>query len=210
MKMGRRISAQALLVLAACMWLLAIAAGLRGLWAYAYQPGRNGAVRSDWPVASAIPREPNRATLVMFIHPMCPCSAASAEELSRLMAKCDGKLSVFVAAVEPEKAPAEWTDSNLIVSIKAIPHLAVIRDRKGIEARRFGAVTSGYTCLYDARGRLRFSGGITPARGHAGDNAGSDAIVALLQNQVLQPQHTAVFGCALLDDDASTQQAKAQ
>ena len=48
----------------------------------------------------------------------------------------------------------------------------MLRDDDGAEARRFGAETSGQTLLYDARGALAFSGGITGARGHAGDNAG--------------------------------------
>ncbi len=52
-------------------------------------------------------------------------------------------------------------------------------------------------CSTTRSGTLLFSGGITGARGHAGDNAGRAAIVALL-NQ-LNPATTAtnVFGCSL-------------
>ena len=41
--------------------------------------------------------------------------------------------------------------------------------------------TSGQVVVYDAKGALLFSGGITAARGHMGDNAGRDRITALLR-----------------------------
>ena len=49
-------------------------------------------------------------------------------------------------------------------------------------ARRGGSAwrRPGQTLLYDAGGTLIFSGGITGSRGHAGDNAGEAALVALL------------------------------
>jgi hypothetical protein len=79
----------------------------------------------------------------------------------------------------------------------ALPNVTVLRDDDGVEAARFGAVTSGQTLLYDANGELIFSGGITGARGHAGDNAGRRALIALLEHK--EPFHrlTSVFGCSL-------------
>ena len=76
-------------------------------------------------------------------------------------------------------------------------HLLVLEGR---EAARFGAATSGQTFLYDARGGLLFSGGITGARAHAGDNAGRSAVVTLL-NGTGGPAapRTSVFGCPLFD-----------
>jgi hypothetical protein len=38
-------------------------------------------------------------------------------------------------------------------------------DAEGVEMHRFGALTSGQTLVYDAAGRLLFSGGITASRG---------------------------------------------
>jgi hypothetical protein len=51
--------------------------------------------------------------------------------------------------------------------------------------------------LYDTAGRLLFSGGITAARGHSGDNAGREAIVALLAGAPTDRTQTPVFGCKL-------------
>jgi hypothetical protein len=69
---------------------------------------------------------------------------------------------------------------------------------------RFGALTSGHTVVYDPSGRLLFSGGITSARGHAGENMGSELILAQLARKT-NPQTHAVFGCPLADSPVSAQ-----
>ena len=57
--------------------------------------------------------------------------------------------------------------------------------------------TSGQTLLYDRRGSLIFSGGITSARGHRGANAGEAALVSLLASGRADRNATSVFGCPL-------------
>jgi hypothetical protein len=79
----------------------------------------------------------------------------------------------------------------------------MVHDHDGVEARRFGAATSGQVILYDARGTLLFSGGITPARGHSGDSTGRDAILALLIDGSSEASETPVFGCSLFDPGSS-------
>jgi hypothetical protein len=58
-------------------------------------------------------------------------------------------------------------------------------------------MTSGQTVLYDNEGALLFSGGITGARGHAGDNAGRTSLVELLNRGAAGRSRTSVFGCPL-------------
>jgi hypothetical protein len=77
--------------------------------------------------------------------------------------------------------------------------VAVQADLKGLIGKKFGAETSGYVLLYNPAGQLLFSGGITGSRGHAGDNAGEDAIIALVNGQNPGVTHTSVFGCSLLN-----------
>jgi hypothetical protein len=72
-----------------------------------------------------------------------------------------------------------------------------VRDVDGLEARSFGAATSGQTLLYDKRGALLFSGGITGARAHQGDNVGRRSLVALLNGGPNERPGTSVFGCSL-------------
>ena len=78
-----------------------------------------------------------------------------------------------------------------------IQNVTVVRDDDGLEAQRFGAATSGQTFLYDSQGVLQFSGGITSARGHAGDNAGRAALISLLNRLETSQPRTNVFGCPL-------------
>ena len=86
----------------------------------------------------------------------------------------------YVVFLKPSSMPDGWEQTDLWKTAAALPNATVVRDDDGREAERFGAATSGQTMLYDARGSLLFSGGITGARAHAGDNAGRSAIVALL------------------------------
>src|SRR5712671_7486906 len=160
-------------------WLVAVTGGSVALFNYANTPGHNGAAPSQWVADSAIQHDTIVPTLVMFAHPRCPCTRASIGELNSLMAHCQGKVSAHVVFYRP-KAGEQWPESDLWRSAAAIPGVSVRWDDDGAEARRFHAKTSGCTVMYDPNGRLLFSGGITDARGHAGDNAGRDAVAALL------------------------------
>lgn len=113
------------------------------------------------------------------------------------MTEADGRAAAYVIFVKPESLSAEWGKSDLWTSAGSIPGVSVMEDDGGVEARRFHTLTSGATVLYDRNGKLLFSGGITSARGHAGDNAGRSAIVSLLETGEASQRHTQVFGCAL-------------
>ncbi|HTN03085.1 MAG TPA: hypothetical protein VL132_14455, partial [Planctomycetaceae bacterium] len=54
---------------------------------------REFAVR--WPADSQLPRVPGRPMVVVFLHPRCPCSRATLEELSRLMTRIADRASVL-------------------------------------------------------------------------------------------------------------------
>ena len=161
------------------------------------RPGRGAHPPSHWPEGSRIERSPGRATLVMLVHPQCPCSRASIAELAVLMTHLQGRLSAHVLFLQPASLPDDWTQTDLWESAAAIPGVEAIRDADGVEARRFDAATSGQVVLYDTTGKLLFSGGITPARGHSGGNSGRDAILALLGGSPSEWSETPVFGCAL-------------
>jgi len=173
-----------------------VAFGLRAFLNYDTKPGRVGVVPSTWPV-SQIERASDHATLVMVAHPRCPCTRASVGELAQIMAQLQGKVVAYVLFVKPTNSGADWEETDLRRSAAAIPGVTVVSDVDGVEARRFGAETSGHTLLFGADGRLLFSGGITESRGHAGDNAGESAIVSLVNNHAAARTDTFVFGCAL-------------
>ncbi len=184
-------------LLFAGLWLVAAVGGSVALVIYSHAPGKETAVTPKiWPASSHLPRPKDQPTLVMFAHPKCPCTRASIGELSKLMTRCQGQLQATVVFFRPEDADGNWTGTDLWQSAAAIPGVSVRTDEDGSEAERFHAATSGHVVFYGADGGLLFSGGITEARGHAGDNAGSDAIAAHLKHGDAIAT-TPTFGCPL-------------
>jgi hypothetical protein len=184
------------------LWLLVVGVGISFLLGYENTPGVAAKPLASWPADSQIQRTPGRATLVMLVHPHCPCSRASIGELALLMAQTQGRLEAYVLFLKPAEFSNDWEKTDLWQSAAGIPGVKPIVDYDGVEARRFNAGTSGQTVLYDVEGRLLFSGGITIARGHAGDNAGRSAIVSLVNAKLAEQTETPVFGCPLFDDNS--------
>lgn len=150
------------------LWGIVVAAGVAEMAHYEETPGIQRSAPKRWPEASAIARARDGVTVVMFIHPKCPCRRASEAQLAEIM----------------RAAPATT-------------RFSVSTDLA--EARRFGAKTSGQVVVYDALGELRFSGGITFARGHAGKNTGQEIVDALVHGGRPERTTTPVFGCGLED-----------
>lgn len=184
------------------VWLAAVVTGM-GLIAYhANSPGTTGVIPANWPVQSRIQLDASRPTLIMFAHPRCPCTRASLGELEQLMADCQGRLSAQVWFIKPSGTMEDWTNTDLARQAAAIPGVRVYCDTAAIESQRFHAETSGQTVLYDQNGRLLFQGGITMARGHAGDNPGRSAVEILLAQKNTDQVQAPVFGCALFETQA--------
>ncbi len=72
-----------------------------------------------------------------------------------------------VLSFKPANKPAGWATSSISRTLASMPGTKIWLDDEGREAARFGAVTSGQLLIYDAEGRLRFSGGITVMRRRA-------------------------------------------
>ncbi len=189
---------RAVLAVAVTAWLAAVASGFAIFERYESTPGSAGAPSIDWPAGTAIPLESNRLTLVLAIHPRCPCSAATVEVLERLLAARPGRTKLNALLFKPDHKPASWASSSTSRTLANMADTKTWLDDEGREAAQFGAVTSGQLLIYDSEGHLRFSGGITALRGHSGANAGSDALLALLDGQPTEIKHTPVFGCSLL------------
>jgi len=178
-------------------WLILVGAGLAGMWRYAETAGPAATASGMWPRASHVVRDARRPTLLVFAHPQCACSRASIGELSILMTHVQERVTAKVLFYRPSGAADAWVHSDLWQSAAAIPGVEVAIDEDGTEASVFGAAVSGQTLLYDAAGDLIFSGGITVARGHAGDNTGRSALLSLLTNTDATTARTPVFGCFL-------------
>ena len=188
-----------LLINIAFLWFLVVGGGELILLNYDNTPGLSVKAPSEWPSESRINRSHAQPTLIMFVHPECPCSRASAGELELLMARLQGKIATKVLFYKPASVPQQRKETNLLNQIRNIPGVELIEDLNGVEARRFNIFTSGATILYDAEGHLRFNGGITPWRSHSGDNIGRSAIVSIVSDPSLKAHQTEtfVFGCPI-------------
>jgi hypothetical protein len=181
------------------LWTLALAAGFRLLVEYELKAGPVAQSSAQWPATTRLPFDPERANLVVFAHPQCPCSRASMAELAAIITRCPDQLHVTVCFLRPDREADEWTHSSLWRTAQAIPGVRVLADHEGRVAGEFGAVTSGQAFLFDRHGRKIFSGGITGARGHEGENRGRNAVIALARGETCDTTTTPVFGCSLQD-----------
>ena len=118
-------------------------------------------------------------------------------ELAEAIARARITPRTYVLFMTPTGFADGWEQTELWRMAAALPGVRVLRDDDGSEAQHFGAATSGQTMLYDAHGTLVFSGGITGARAHPGDNIGRQSLVALLNREPAAHTGTNVFGCPL-------------
>lgn len=142
-------------------------------------------------------RTSGRATLFVFLHPRCSCSRATLDELERVLAarRSPEKLSVRVLFVR--EAADRDSSAPLWEQAQRLPGAILSWDGGGREAQACGAKTSGQVLFYDASGALRFAGGVTGSRGHAGDNYGAQDLAHALAGNFRQSSPFRVFGCAL-------------
>ena len=195
------------------LWLSVVALGFRGLLRYEAIAAQPATLAGVWPCASLLSRSTaSPFTLLMFVHPHCPCSAASLSELNAIKTKCPD-LAVSVLFLKPagltSRLSKDWERDSLWQRAATIPGVRLISDVDGSESDNFGALTSGQVALYNRAGHLVFNGGITGSRGHVGDNIGAHTVVAVVRGdggfsqRLATTHHAAVFGCPLKDDRAS-------
>lgn len=190
------------LLWAGVFWGVGVLVGMGLLAAYRAEPGKPAEPPSTWPAESRLSLDPEKLTLVMIVHPHCSCSHASIGELARLMADAGGELIAHVVFARPEGVPEGWERTGLWKRAKIIPGVRVWADEGAAEASRFGARTSGQTCVYDPEGTLCFSGGLTPSRAHEGNSIGRDAILALARGTEPATRESAAYGCSIREEDA--------
>jgi hypothetical protein len=178
------------------LWVLAVVFGMSLLWRYKLRPGNSGLVPESWPKATPLVAA-NEHTLIMFVHPACPCSRASIGELGVLMSQFQGRLRAYVLMQRPRDYRGDLRETEYWRSAGALRGVKVVADEEGVEMARFGARTSGHTLLFAPDGTLLFSGGITGARGHSGDNMGRTRVATLLERGQPDRPDSPVFGCEL-------------
>src|SRR6185436_9828863 len=117
--------------LAAAIWLIAIGTVMLLIMRYGASPGTTGSAPRRWPDESALAMSANKPTLLLFVHPRCPCSSATLGELERALAECVCALDTSIIFVKPECAPKDWEDTALWRRARVIRSANAIVDANG-------------------------------------------------------------------------------
>jgi hypothetical protein len=195
------------MVIASVFWLGLVSGATVLMTRYSNSPGGGGQAPKSWPSDSQIPLASHQPTLVMFVHPHCPCSRASLGELERFLSSARRRVSACVVFLRPTGTEPDWEKTDLWRKALSIAGVTVRGDEGGIETQRFHVETSGQTLLYGPDGKLSFEGGITLARGHSGDNPGRAALEELVREGHSDRSRTPIFGCGLVDAQCQKQSA---
>ena len=180
-------------------WVLTTGSGYLLLGAYENKPGSPGSPPDRWPSGARARLDPRLPTLVVFLHPRCPCSGASVAELAAIEERCRGRFAIRAVICRPERSAEGWEVGGEVGSgLAAMPGLERVIDPGGREGLRFGVETSGHVLLYSTDGRLLFSGGITASRGHRGESRGAEALVGLVTRATGGQARPPVFGCRVI------------
>lgn len=75
-------------------------------------------------------------SLVLFVHPKCPCTRATIAELARILRTTKNRLSTTIYFYRPRREPNSWcTDSSLWQESKLLPGVTTKIDLDGKSAR---------------------------------------------------------------------------
>lgn len=180
------------------VWIAAIIVGYTCLISYNMTSGQTLAAPVSWPKASEMPHDSELPTLLVFIHPKCPCTQATIQELEKLLGETRGSVRCRMLFVCPSRLVPSWMDSRLARYCSSIEGADLDIDIDGALASMFNATASGQCLLYSARGELLFEGGITSERGHIGESIGRDAIRKIVRHDPAYIRCSPVFGCELV------------
>ena len=175
------------------VWLSAVAGGFWAWERYDATPGPAGASTVATDATGA-----GNWRLTVFAHPRCPCTRATLAAAADI-AGAAPEVGVRVLFVRPPGSPEGWERGDSWELATRIPGAEVACDTD-TAARRFGAETSGHAILTDPSGRVVFRGGLTPARGRAGEGVGRRAVLDWVSGRS-GPATAPVFGCPLFNHD---------
>lgn len=139
------------------LWLCVVVLCFAKLAVYAQTPGFVGAPPNA--AATVIPIDRERHTLVLCVHPKCPCTQATIYELERLLRRCDELPMVVVYIYESEESPETWYEHAAASIQTRIPDALIMRDPDGEVSESIRVYTSGSTVLYERDGSPVFWGG---------------------------------------------------
>ncbi|APZ95482.1 hypothetical protein Fuma_05140 [Fuerstiella marisgermanici] len=178
-------------------WLLVVLAGIGALTAYSNAPGPGATMLDRWPQDTQLTPSTHKRTLLMFLHPHCPCSRSALRQLEQMMASVAEPVAIKFVFYKPAQQTDSWAQSDMWNSANAISPGNLLVDSDGREAKQFHATTSGHVIVFDEDGQCSFSGGITAGRGHEGDSTAYAAAIDVLNGRDVQNRHYPTYGCTI-------------
>lgn len=180
------------------VWGVVAVYGLIQLYVFQATPGEAAEINVLKEMASPDNNSVQQTKLILFGHPRCPCMRTSLTQLKELVLASPDKVQVKIVFVCPQNGHEDWMKSATTKLAFEVPNAQVIWDRGAKVTDAFGARTSGHLLAFDARGDLKFNGGITSSRGHVGESAGATKLRDILQGKTTGTEFKApVFGCRL-------------
>lgn len=177
-------------------WLALLVIGYVGSVNFENRPGESAEPPRMWPAGTRLSLAPDGPTVVMFLHPECPCSRASVTELANLVDANPQVARVHVVLV----SAGDGHDARASViarDLEAFNRAEITLDDHAELAHAFGSRTSGDALIFSPAGSLLFCGGLTVARGHVGAGRSSELAAKALRGMMTDPAETPVFGCPL-------------
>ena len=95
-------------LLSVTAWAVACVSVFVLLWSYANVPGAQGMLPVGWTAATELERPDDRAMLLVFAHPKCPCTRATMTAIERLQREVPSSFATRVVFYEPADADASW------------------------------------------------------------------------------------------------------
>lgn len=170
---------------------------------YANRPGSQGAIPHDLTFLDFVNSSPLQGTLILSVHPHCPCTVATVRELSRLRSRFSRPVTIISYIYCPTTEADAWTNSSITETLRRIPGAALVIDRGGASMHELGTRTSGQVLYYDQSGKLVFSGGITSSRGHEGMCPAATDLLQRINGDEDSYVRWPVFGCAVFSSEAT-------
>ena len=178
-------------------WGVLIAGGLLWMTAYSMSPGDTSTPLLKRPDNTEISFSDNQSTLLVFLHPRCPCTRPTIAALERLMVR---KHDIVLQPVFylPSTKTTEWTQDEYWDRLIALGAHQPAIDIDGHLAHKFHATTSGHALLFSTDGLVQFSGGITSGRVHEGDSLGLTMLTRVLDGIPVSEASFPVYGCSIV------------
>src|SRR5438552_1238510 len=109
-----------LLITASAFWLVAVFVCVYLLALHELTPGRVGKV-GGWPGSHLVALGHGTKTLLVFIHPGCPCTEATMTELRRILDENGNLVRASVLAFRPSAAASNWERTDLYERLVRFP-----------------------------------------------------------------------------------------